>query len=176
MNREVFESASPFDRSRPGNPYGGYSGGQDRATGLPWKSIEATTIRRRAQTGLRAGGTVIRRCGKLRDRLVWKADGKPYFVCDAVLDTNSRQISARRNGGRGSEGVLALADKRTYVPWAKKYDVMVFGMPQEFNYGNGMGITRSSSSGDQRPDHPTQTRSGGQPGHHLFLALQRLLP
>jgi hypothetical protein len=33
-----------------------------------------------------------------------------------------------------------VADKRTYVPWTeKKYDVMVFGMPQAFHYGNGMG-------------------------------------
>ena len=32
------------------------------------------------------------------------------------------------------------ADKRTYVHWAdKKYDIMVFGMPQDFHYGNGMG-------------------------------------
>jgi len=33
-----------------------------------------------------------------------------------------------------------VADRRTYVHWAqKKYDVMVFGMPQSFHYGNGMG-------------------------------------
>mgnify|MGYP007049173770 CR=1 FL=1 len=33
-----------------------------------------------------------------------------------------------------------LADKRTYVHWAeKKYDVLVFGMPQKFHYGDGMG-------------------------------------
>ena len=32
------------------------------------------------------------------------------------------------------------ADRRTYVHWAeKKYDVLVFGMPQAFHYGNGMG-------------------------------------
>jgi hypothetical protein len=34
----------------------------------------------------------------------------------------------------------AVADKRTYVHWAdRKYDVMIFGMPQQFHYGNGMG-------------------------------------
>ena len=33
-----------------------------------------------------------------------------------------------------------VADKRTYVPFAeKKYDVMIFGMPQFFHYGEGMG-------------------------------------
>ena len=34
----------------------------------------------------------------------------------------------------------AKADKRTYIPWAKKkYDIMMFGMPQNFHYGNGHG-------------------------------------
>ena len=33
-----------------------------------------------------------------------------------------------------------MADKRTYVHWAeKKYDIIVFGMPTNFHYGNGMG-------------------------------------
>lgn len=33
-----------------------------------------------------------------------------------------------------------MANKRTYVPFAKeKYDVMLFGMPLDFHYGNGMG-------------------------------------
>jgi len=33
-----------------------------------------------------------------------------------------------------------MANKRTYVPWAgKKYDIMIFGMPQNFHYGNGHG-------------------------------------
>ena len=36
--------------------------------------------------------------------------------------------------------VLKTADKRTYVHWAeKKYDIIVFGMPTNFHYGNGMG-------------------------------------
>ncbi len=33
-----------------------------------------------------------------------------------------------------------VADRRTYVPWAEdKYDVLVFGMPQAFQYGDGHG-------------------------------------
>ena len=33
-----------------------------------------------------------------------------------------------------------IADKRNYVHWAeKKYDILVFGMPQKFHYGDGMG-------------------------------------
>ena len=33
-----------------------------------------------------------------------------------------------------------IADQRTYVPFAeKKYDVLIFGAPQFFHYGDGMG-------------------------------------
>ena len=33
-----------------------------------------------------------------------------------------------------------VANERTYVPWAEqKYDIMMFGMPQAFHYGNGHG-------------------------------------
>ena len=33
-----------------------------------------------------------------------------------------------------------MADRRTYVHWAeKKYDIVVFGMPTNFHYGDGMG-------------------------------------
>ena len=67
--------------------------------------------------------------------------GKKYFCCDAVLDTQSRQIEI--NSGYAAEMQplsWKTADKRTYVPFAEeKYDIMVFGMPQEFHYGNGMG-------------------------------------
>ena len=36
-----------------------------------------------------------------------------------------------------------VANRRTYVPYAKeKYDVMMFGMPQDFHYGNGMGTNQ----------------------------------
>ena len=67
--------------------------------------------------------------------------GHPFFCCDAVLDTYSRQIEI--NSGYAAEmqpKSWIMADKRTYIPWAeKKYDIMVFGMPQDFHYGNGMG-------------------------------------
>ena len=67
--------------------------------------------------------------------------GHPFFCCDAVLDTYSRQIAIFS----GYAAVMQpasweVANKRTYVPYAKeKYDIMVFGMPQDFHYGNGMG-------------------------------------
>ncbi|PKM70269.1 MAG: hypothetical protein CVU93_02935, partial [Firmicutes bacterium HGW-Firmicutes-18] len=67
--------------------------------------------------------------------------GKKYFSCDAVLDTNMNQIAVFAGYTKEIQPLCwEYADKRTYVKWAdKKYDVMVFGMPQAFHYGNGMG-------------------------------------
>lgn len=67
--------------------------------------------------------------------------GHPFFCCDAILDSRSRQIAIF--SGYGAEVMPRSweeADRRTYVHWAdKKYDVLVFGMPQKFHYGDGMG-------------------------------------
>jgi lactate racemase len=70
-----------------------------------------------------------------------KEMGKKFFICDAVLDTKQRQIAVFSGYGEDIQPLSwAEADKRTYVPWAeKKYDVMLFGMPQNFHYGNGHG-------------------------------------
>lgn len=67
--------------------------------------------------------------------------GKKFFCCDAVLDSKSRQIAIFSGWAKEMQPLSwEIADKRTYVPWAeKKYDVIVFGMPQDFHYGNGMG-------------------------------------
>jgi len=58
-----------------------------------------------------------------------------------VLDTYSRQIAVFRGYGKEIQPLSwEVADKRTYVPFAKKkYDILVFSMPQAFHYGNGMG-------------------------------------
>ena len=70
-----------------------------------------------------------------------KCMGKNFFMCDAVLDTKMRQIALF--SGYGKEIQLLsweVADKRTFVPWAKeKFDIMIFGMPQAFHFGNGHG-------------------------------------
>ena len=70
-----------------------------------------------------------------------KCMGKKFFTCDAVLDTYARQIAVFTGYAEEIQKLSwEVADKRTYVPWAeKKYDVLVFGMPQFFHYGNGMG-------------------------------------
>ncbi len=67
--------------------------------------------------------------------------GHPFFCCDAVLDTYSRQIAIYSGYAKVMQPESwKIANKRTYVPWAEeKYDVMVFGMPQDFHYGDGMG-------------------------------------
>ena len=67
--------------------------------------------------------------------------GKKFFCCDAVLDTKSRQIAIFSGYAKEMQPISwEVADKRTYVHWAeKKYDVMVFGMPQFFHYADGMG-------------------------------------
>ena len=73
--------------------------------------------------------------------LIGHTQGKKFFCCDAVLDTKSRQIEIHSGWAREMQPVSwKMADKRTYVHWAeKKYDIIVFGMPTNFHYGNGMG-------------------------------------
>ena len=67
--------------------------------------------------------------------------GHKFFVCDAVLDTYQRQIAIFSGYGKEIQPLSwAVADQRTYIPWAReKFDVMLFGMPQYFHYGNGHG-------------------------------------
>jgi hypothetical protein len=70
-----------------------------------------------------------------------KCMGKKFFCCDAALDTNSRQIEINSGYAKEMQPISwKTADKRTYVNWAeKKYDILIFGMPQFFHYGDGMG-------------------------------------
>jgi hypothetical protein len=66
---------------------------------------------------------------------------RKFFMCDAVLDTQARQIAVYSGYGKEIQAqTWAVADQRTYIPWAKeKYDILMFGMPQDFHYGNGHG-------------------------------------
>lgn len=129
-----------------GNPYGGYSGGyKHAATGIThWKSIASHHV---PKVMHRDDFVPVNNNSLMRHKFdeigshIEKCMGKKFFVCDAVLDTKSRQIEI--NSGTADavqEKSWKLGNQRTYVPFAeKKYDVLIFGMPQFFHYGDGMG-------------------------------------
>lgn len=129
-----------------GNPYGGYSGGYKHcATGIShWKSISAHHVPRVMH---KDDFVPVSTHSTMRDKFdqqgmfMEEKMGKKFFCCDAVLDTYSRQIAIYSGYAKEMQPVSwSVADKRTYVKWAeKKYDVVVFGMPTNFHYGNGMG-------------------------------------
>ena len=147
MNRLVYESdVAVLIGHVQGNPYGGYSGGYKHcATGIThWRSIAShhvPSVMHRSDFTPVNGHSLMRQKFNQIGMHMEKCMGKKFFCCDAVLDSKSRQISIW--SGYAAE-MMPLswvdADKRTYVPWAeKKYDVLVFGMPQFFHYGDGMG-------------------------------------
>jgi lactate racemase len=147
INREVFESDLPILIGHVlGNPYGGYSGGYKMAsTGIThWKSIAAHHI-----PGVmhRPDFTPVSPRSLMRDKFdaigqhMEARMGRKFFMCDAVLDTQARQIAVFAGHGAAIQPLSwQVAHRRTYVPWAQeKFDVMMFGMPQNFHYGNGHG-------------------------------------
>jgi len=147
MNKMVFDCDIPILIGHvQGNPYGGYSGGYKHcSTGITnWRSIAShhvpSVMHRKDFTPVNGGSLMRTKFNEIGMHMEEKM-GHPFFCCDAVLDSRSRQISIW--SGYAKE-MMPLswkdADKRTYVHWAdKKYDVLVFGMPQKFHYGDGMG-------------------------------------
>ncbi len=147
MNKYVFDSDIPILIGHvQGNPYGGYSGGyKHSATGITnWQSIAShhvpKVMHREDFTPVNAGSLMRNKFDEI-SMLMEEKMGKPFFCCDAVLDTFSRQIAIFSGYAKEMMPLSwKVADKRTYVHWAKKkYDVLVFGMPQKFHYGDGMG-------------------------------------
>lgn len=147
MNKYVYDSdLSILIGHTQGNPYGGYSGGYKHcATGIThWRSIASHHV---PEVMHRKDFTPVSTHSLMRTKFdeigmhMEKCMGRKFFCCDAVLDTRSRQIEINSGYARKMQPVSwKTADRRTYVPWAeKKYDVMVFGMPQSFHYGDGMG-------------------------------------
>ncbi|WHH60937.1 lactate racemase domain-containing protein [Petroclostridium sp. X23] len=147
MNKEVFESdLAVLIGHTLGNPYGGYSGGYKHcSTGIThWRCIGAHHI---PHVMHRDDFTPVNNHSLMRKKFdaigqhMEKCMGKKFFTCDAVLDTCQRQIAVFTGYAQEIQPLSwGVADKRTYIPWAdKKYDIVVFGMPQAFHYGNGHG-------------------------------------
>jgi len=147
MNKYVYDAdIAVLIGHTQGNPYGGYSGGYKHCTtGIThWRSIAS-----HHNPGVmhREEFTPVSGCNAMRTKFdeigmhMEKRMGKKFFCCDAVLDSKARQIAVFSGYAAEMEPQSwAIADKRTYVPFAsKKYDLMVFGMPQSFHYGDGMG-------------------------------------
>jgi hypothetical protein len=147
MNKAVFDSNLAILIGHVlGNPYGGYSGGYKMAaTGIThWKSIASHHIPRVMH---RPDFTPVSPHSLMRDKFdaigrhMEAKKGAKFFMCDAVLDTRARQIAVFSGYGAEIQPLSwEVANRRTYIPWAKeKFDVMMFGMPQNFHYGNGHG-------------------------------------
>lgn len=147
MNKEVYDAdLAILIGHAQGNPYGGYSGGYKHcATGIThWRSIathHVPDVMHGSDFTPVSSKSLMRSKFDEIGQYMEKCMGKKFFACDAVLDTNSRQIAVFTGYAKEIQPLSwEVADKRTYVHWAeKKYDVVVFGMPQSFHYGNGMG-------------------------------------
>lgn len=147
MNKFVFDSdIAILIGHTQGNPYGGYSGGYKHCTtGITtWRSIAShhvPDVMHREDFTPVSGKNLMRSKFDEIGMHMEKCMGKKFFCCDAVLDTYSRQIAIFSGWAKEMQPVSwEIADKRTYVHWAdKKYDVLLFGMPQNFHYGDGMG-------------------------------------
>jgi hypothetical protein len=147
MNRRVFESDLAILIGHVlGNPYGGYSGGYKMAaTGIThWRSIAShhipAVMHRPDFTPVSLDNLMHKKFDAIGQHMEAQM-GRKFFMCDAVLDTAMRQIAVFSGYGKEIQPrSWEIANRRTFVPWAKKkFDVMVFGMPQEFHYGNGHG-------------------------------------
>ena len=147
MNKDVFEAdLAVLIGHVLGNPYGGYSGGYKHcATGLTnWECISAHHV---PDCMHRPDFTPVSAKSQMRQKFdcigqhMEKHMTRPYFTVDAVLDTEMRQIAVFAGYAKDLQPLsFEVADKRTYVPYAeRKFDVMMFGMPQKFHYGNGHG-------------------------------------
>ena len=147
MNKYVYNSdVAILIGHTQGNPYGAYSGGYKHcATGIThWRSIASHHV---PEVMHRSDFVPVNTHSLMRTKFneigmyMEECMGKKFFCCDAVLDTKSRQIQINSGYAKVMQPYSwKMANKRTFVPFAeKKYNVLVFGMPQAFHYGDGMG-------------------------------------
>lgn len=147
MNRYVYEADLVVMIGHAlGNPYGGYSGGyKHTATGIVhWKTIATNHIPRVMHapdfTPVSSKSTMRKKFDAIGQHME-RAMGKQFFTIDAALDTYGNQIAVAAGETKAvQEATWNVAERRTYIPWAKeKFDIMIFGMPQFFHYGDGHG-------------------------------------
>ncbi len=147
MNKQVYDcDLAVLIGHTLGNPYGGYSGGYKHcATGITnWQCISAhhtPEVMHRQDFVPVSSKSLMRQKFDAIGQHMEKCMGKKFFTCDAVLDSKQRQIAVFTGDATLIQPLSwEVADKRTYVKWAKKkYDVMIVGMPIKFHYGDGMG-------------------------------------
>lgn len=147
MNKEVFNADfCVLIGHTAANPYGGYSGGYKHCScGITnWECIAEhhnPTVMHRPDFTPSSTHSLMRKKFDHIGMYMEKCMNKKFFTCDAILDSNSNQIAVFSGYAKDIQPLCwKIADKRTYAKWAdKKYDVLVFGMPQSFHYGNGMG-------------------------------------
>lgn len=147
MNRQVYEADHVVMLGHAlGNPYGGYSGGYKHcATGIVhWSTIATNHVPRVMHaedfTPVSSSSTMRRKFDSIGKHMEQKM-GRKFFSVDAALDTSGRQMAiAAGDTTLVQNATWEIANRRTYVPWAKqKYDVMIFGLPHSFHYGDGHG-------------------------------------
>ena len=147
MNKYVYDAdVAVLIGHTQGNPYGGYSGGYKHcATGIShWRSISAhhvpQVMHRRDFVPVSTNSEMRHKFDQQGMRMEEKM-GKKFFCLRRRTGHQEPPDRDQLRLGQGDAArVLKMADKRTYVHWAeKKYDIIVFGMPTNFHYGNGMG-------------------------------------
>lgn len=147
LNKYVYDSDICFLIGHvQGNPYGGYSGGYKHcATGITnWECISShhcpQVMHRKDFVPVSSHSLMRQKFDAIGD---WMevCMKKKFFCVDAVLDSYSRQIAVFAGYAKQIEPLSwEVADKRTYVKWAdKKYDIVIFGLPNDFQYGSRQG-------------------------------------
>ncbi len=147
LNKSVAESDLPILIGHVlANPYGGYSGGYKMATTgtSNWKTINHLhnpEVLHNPDFIPISGESTLSDKFSVIGQFMEEKIGKKFFMCDAALNTKAQQMAVFSGWGKEMQPKSwEVADKRSYVPWAKeKFDVMMFGMPQQFHYGNGHG-------------------------------------
>lgn len=147
FNRSAFEADLTIMLGHTmGNPYGGYSGGYKMpCTGFTsWRSIRCHHT---PKTMYRDDFVPVSTKSYFRDQLraigksIEQAKGNEFFVVDAVLDSQARQLGVYAGRPDDVESVTwELANTRTNVEIPGELaNVLVLGIPRSFHYGPGMG-------------------------------------